>query len=324
MHMSTIDARQFRSALGQFATGVTIVTTFDDGGRPTGVTASSFNSVSLDPPLVLWSLAKSAQSLRAFQESGHFAVHVLGRHQQEMSNRFARSGEDKFSDLEFSRSRTGVPLFEGCAARFVCRTAYQYEGGDHVILVGEVVDFQTSDREPLLFHGGSYKEARQPVAATDTGETVDVDTGTYSEDFLSYLLARAHFQMSLPVARLRRDWGMSETEFLCLSLLSLTPGLTLAELRRRLEHTGRLPDASTLAGMAERGWITGSGSRDSDTRYQNTADGRALHVELLANSKLTDEAASAAFTPGELAEFRSYLRRLIERTDPGVPSLWRK
>lgn len=320
--MSTIDARQFRSALGQFATGVTIVTTADEGGRPTGVTASSFNSVSLDPPLVLWSLAKTAQSLRAFQESGRFAVHVLARHQEDMSNRFARSGEDKFSDVEFSRSADGVPLFEGCAARFVCKTAYQYEGGDHVILVGEVVEFQTSDHEPLLFHGGSYKEARGPVTATDAAETVDVDSGTYSEDFLSYLLARAHFQMSLPVARLRREWSMSETEFLCLSLLSLTPGLTLAELRRRLEHTGRVPDASTLGGMLERGWITGTG--DGDTRYENTAGGRALHIELLANSRLMDEAASAAFTGTELAEFRSYLRRLIEQTDPGVPSLWRK
>ena len=320
--MSTIDAKQFRNALGQFATGVTIVTTVDGAGRPTGVTASSFNSVSLDPPLVLWSLAKSAQSLQAFQESGYFAVHVLCRDQQDMSNRFARSGEDKFAGLEFARSETGVPLFDGCAARFVCKSAYQYEGGDHVILVGEVVDFQTSDREPLLFHGGSYKEARQPAPALGTEETVDVDAGTYSEDFLSYLLARAHFQMSLPVAELRRAWGMSETEFLCLSLLSLTPGLTLTELRRRLEHTGRVPEASTLAGMVEHGWISGSEGDDGDTQYENSADGRALHIELLANSKLMDEAASAAFSPTELAEFRGYLRRLIEQTDPGVPSLW--
>jgi 3-hydroxy-9,10-secoandrosta-1,3,5(10)-triene-9,17-dione monooxygenase reductase component len=320
--MSTIDAIQFRNALGQFATGVTIVTTFDGEGRPTGVTASSFNSVSLDPPLVLWSLAKSAQSLQAFQESGHFAVHVLGQDQQDMSNRFARSGEDKFADLDFALTAQGVPLFEGCAARFLCRTAYQYEGGDHVILVGEVIDYETSDRQPLLFHGGSYKEARKAPPAMPTDATVDVDAGTYTEDFLSYLLARAHFQMSLPVARLRRQWGMSETEFLCLSLLSLTPGLTLAELQRRLEHTGRIPEAATLARMAGRGWVTAADAGDGNPRYENSPDGRALHVELLANSKLMDEAASAAFTAGELEELSGYLRRLIEQTDPGVPSLW--
>jgi 3-hydroxy-9,10-secoandrosta-1,3,5(10)-triene-9,17-dione monooxygenase reductase component len=215
-----------------------------------------------------------------------------------------------------------VPLFDGCAARFLCRTAYQYEGGDHVILVGEVVDFVTSDREPLLFHGGSYKEARRPVAPSTSGPAVDVDAGTYSEDFLSYLLARAHFQMSLPVARLRREWDMSETAFLCLSLLSLTPGLGLAELQRRLEHTGRIPDAATLDDMVARGWIVAASEGDGPPCYHNSDRGRALHVELLANSKLMDEAASAAFSDTELAEFRAYLRRLIEQTDPGVPSLW--
>ena len=320
--MAAIDARQFRNALGQFATGVTIVTTFDSAGRPTGMTASSFNSVSLEPPLVLWSLARSAQSLSAFQESGHFAVHVLGRDQQAMSNRFARSGEDKFAGLDFERSAEGVPLFDGCAARFLCRTAYQYEGGDHVILVGEVVEFSTSDREPLLFHGGSYKEARRPAVTTAADPAVDVEAGTYSEDFLSYLLARAHFQMSLPVARLRREWGMSETAFLCLSLLSLTPGLDLGELRRRHEHTGRIPEAETLDAMVERGWVVAEPGESGAVAYHNSERGRALHVELLANSKLMDEAASAAFSAAELAEFRGYLRRLIEQTDPGVPSLW--
>ena len=320
--MSPIDVRQFRNALGQFATGVTIVTTFDDAGRPTGVTASSFNSVSLDPPLVLWSLAKSAQSLAAFQNSGHFAVHVLGQDQQDMSNRFARSGEDKFAGVDYRCTEEGVPIFDGCVARFVCRTAYQYEGGDHVILVGEVVDFETSDCEPLVFHRGSYKEARQPAAGGEAADTVDVDAATFTEDFLSYLMARAHFQLSLPVARLRREWEMSETEFLCLSLLSLTPGLSLAELQRRLEHTGRVPDEATLDSMKKKAWIAESKSEDGEQSLENSDDGRARLVELLANSRLMDEAASEAFTPGELAEFRGYLRRLIEHTDPDVPSLW--
>lgn len=320
--MSPIDAREFRNALGQFATGVTIVTTFDDEQRPTGVTASSFNSVSLDPPLVLWSLAKSAQSLAAFQESGFFAVHVLGQHQQDMSNRFARSGEDKFADMEYELTSEGVPLFDGCAARFICKTAYQYEGGDHVILVGEVLDFETTDREPLVFHGGRYKEARHAPEGEDGLETVDMDSGTFTEDFLSYLLARAHFQLSLPVARRRREWGMSETEFLCLSLLSLTPGLSLSDLRRRLEHTGRMPEASTLAAMEEKGWLISGSGAEGDREFENSEAGRVLLIELLANSKLMDEAVSAAFSASELAEFRDYLRRLVEFTDPGVPSLW--
>lgn len=320
--MSAIDVREFRSALGQFATGVTIVTTFDADRRPTGVTASSFNSVSLDPPLVLWSLAKSAQSLNAFRESGSFAVHVLATDQQAMSNRFARSGEDKFADMEFHTTPQGVPLFDNCAARFVCKTASQYEGGDHIILVGEVTDFETSDREPLLFHSGDYKEARVTADVVEPETVVDIENATFSEDFFSYLLARAHFQLSLPTNRLRGEWGMSEVESLCLSLLSLTPGLSLAELHQRLEHTGRIPDETTLRRMQEMNWIEFDATGDGQQRFRNSGDGRAKLVELLANSKLMDESLKDAFTPSEIAEFRAYLRRLVAHTDPGVPSLW--
>ena len=135
----------FRKALGSFATGVTIVTTCADGER-FGVTANSFNSVSLDPPLVLWSLAKSAASHAAFAAAPGFAVHILAADQQDLSNRFARKGADKFAGLSLESGRAGVPLLAGCAARFECRTTYQYEGGDHIIFVGEVIDFSDSDK----------------------------------------------------------------------------------------------------------------------------------------------------------------------------------
>ena len=162
--------RAFRDALGSFATGVTIATTLAPDGEPVGVTASSFNSVSLDPPLVLWSLAKSAQSREAFTASGHFAVHVLAASQQDLSDRFARSGADKFSGLDWDRGELGSPLFADFAARFECRTRHEYEGGDHVILVGEVVAFEAHDVPPLLFHAGSY--ARRRPQAKDGAQEV--------------------------------------------------------------------------------------------------------------------------------------------------------
>jgi len=102
---------EFRNALGSFATGVTIATTKDSEGNPVGVTASSFNSVSLDPPLVLWSLAKSSHSRAAFCESGHFAVHVLAASQEELSNKFARSGADKFDSVDWREGELGSPVF---------------------------------------------------------------------------------------------------------------------------------------------------------------------------------------------------------------------
>ncbi len=152
--------RAFRDALGAFATGVTIATTTDAGGDPVGMTASSFNSVSLDPPLVLWSLAKSAQSRAAFTGSGHFAVHVLAASQQDLSDRFARSGTDKFAGLAWQKGALGSPVLADFAARFECRTRHEYEGGDHVILVGEVVAFEAHDVPPLLFHAGGYARRR--------------------------------------------------------------------------------------------------------------------------------------------------------------------
>ena len=162
--------RAFRDALGSFATGVTIATTLAEDEAPVGVTASSFNSVSLDPPLVLWSLAKSAQSRAAFTSSGHFAVHVLAASQQDLSDRFARSGVDKFAGLEWEAGELGSPLFPDFAARFECKTRHEYEGGDHVILVGEVVAFEANDVPPLLFHAGSY--ARRRFQARDAAQDI--------------------------------------------------------------------------------------------------------------------------------------------------------
>lgn len=154
--MAEFDATAFRSALGRFATGVTIVTTLDRDGRPCGVTANSYNSVSLDPPLVLWSLARSSRSLAAFEGAETFAIHVLSADQEELALRFASRGEDKFADLEVREGLGGVPLFDDCAAHFECRTQSKFDGGDHVIFLGRVVNFERGDHEALVFHDGRF------------------------------------------------------------------------------------------------------------------------------------------------------------------------
>jgi len=163
-----IDSRQFRDALGHFATGVTVVTTVDAQWQPVGVTVNSFSSLSLDPPLILWSLAKKSYSLAAFETHPAFAVHVLASDQQDLSNRFARAGTEKFADLAVDKGFGGVPLLDGCAAVFQCSTEFRYDGGDHVILVGRVQRIGTRERPPLLFYRGQYAtpetEAAQPFA----------------------------------------------------------------------------------------------------------------------------------------------------------------
>lgn len=146
----------FRNALGLFATGVTVITTMD-GKRPVGLTANSFNSVSLDPPLVLWSMAKTSNMLSTYQKAEGYCIHVLGSDQQELSNTFARPSEDRFAGIEWELSPLGLPLIKNCVAHFECVSQHQYEGGDHIIFVGRVEGFATvTDRPVLGFHRGKY------------------------------------------------------------------------------------------------------------------------------------------------------------------------
>ena len=150
-------SRDLRDALGCYATGVTVVTTMTPEG-PLGMTANSFASVSLDPPLVLWSPARKSARFPAFEAASHFAVHVLAEDQKDLSTAFAKTGFEAFAGLHFERGLGDVPLLDGCAARFECVQSAGHDGGDHLILVGEVKVFQSSDRAPLLYHHGRYAE----------------------------------------------------------------------------------------------------------------------------------------------------------------------
>jgi flavin reductase (DIM6/NTAB) family NADH-FMN oxidoreductase RutF len=150
------DRRDFRRALGQFATGVTVVSTRARDGRRIGLTVNSFSSVSLDPPLVLWSLSRNSSSLADFTSASHFAVNVLAAGQHHLSRQFATSLEDRFGDVECLEGRGGCPLLKGATAHFVCRNIRQCDGGDHVIFIGEVEDYKWNEGEPLIFHSGRY------------------------------------------------------------------------------------------------------------------------------------------------------------------------
>ena len=162
------DPQAFRDALGSFVTGVTIVTARDEAGRPYGLTANSFNSVSLDP-MVLWSLSLRSGSLPVFRDADNWAVHVLAADQQAMSDRFARPGDGKFAGVEDVDGPEGAPLLAGYAARFGCRARFEYEGGDHAIFLGEVVDFDRREADPLIYHGGRYGR----VMRAPTGEDLE-------------------------------------------------------------------------------------------------------------------------------------------------------
>jgi flavin reductase (DIM6/NTAB) family NADH-FMN oxidoreductase RutF len=149
--------RTFRNALGRYATGVTIVTAREaGGGGPVGITANSFASVSLDPPLVLWSAARSSLRHAHFSVASAFAIHVLGAEQAELATRFSRNGAD-FTDTDFRANAQGVPLLPGCLARFECLTETRHEGGDHTIIIGRVTHFTLgAETVPLIFAQGRF------------------------------------------------------------------------------------------------------------------------------------------------------------------------
>nr|WP_040615506.1 flavin reductase family protein [Oceanicola granulosus] len=146
--------RAFRDALGRFATGVTVITTQGPDG-PVGITANSFASVSLDPPLVLWCPARATRRYELFADARHYAIHVLDGHQQAICDAFTQSA-DGFEGLDWRRGEHDVPLIEGCLARFECRLEAAHEGGDHLILVGRVLRAAARDGLPLLFQAGRF------------------------------------------------------------------------------------------------------------------------------------------------------------------------
>ena len=156
----SFDARAFRDAAGQFGTGVTIVTTLDEAQRPVGLTANSFTSVSLDPPMVLFCLGKTSDTVAAFDAGHGFVVHVLAADQQDLSNRFASKGVDRFDGTAWSGGLGNLPVIEGALATFECELAHTYEGGDHLIYVGEVkgMSLGDTDRDALGYFRGRYTE----------------------------------------------------------------------------------------------------------------------------------------------------------------------
>jgi len=165
--MQNFTSQDMRDALSKFATGVTIVTASDADGKKVGMTASSFNSVSMDPALILWSVRKNAMSAETFKTTEHFSVHILSEHQKDLSNQFARSGDDKFAGVDHIVDAHNIPHLSGVLVRFDCTTWAVYEGGDHWIIVGEVQDLTMAQGDGLVFCNGYYTTTAA-IADTNT------------------------------------------------------------------------------------------------------------------------------------------------------------
>src|ERR1700682_5528897 len=179
---SPIDPRDFRNALGTYATGVTIITAVAADGKPYGLTCNSFASVSLNPPLVLWSLGMFSQGVSIFQNASHFAVNVLGASPQALATKFAKSSEDKFAGVEWTPGLGNAPILADSVATFQCRAANRYYGGYHIIFLGAVEAYAYNRREPLLFARGGYGRFLPPDDVTATPKS---ESGTHSPNVLA-------------------------------------------------------------------------------------------------------------------------------------------
>lgn len=295
--MSVIDPKTLRSALGNFATGVTIVTTCYDG-QNIGLTANSFNSVSLDPPLVLWSLAKKSSNINAFQNGENFAVHILGSDQESLSNQFATPGIDKFAGVEFEVGRNGTPLLRNCAARFECRTAYRYDGGDHIILVGEILAIEQWEKEPLLFHRGKY--ARKTVTKISDADGNRRD--------LNYLVARAYFMLTDGIRVSAMEQGLTQVDHYALSVLLKSGPASVNDIIAMLSASGWEWTAADLRRLAASGLIETSEGGDISL----TKVGRKTMIGLFAQAKAREADAQKVFKADDLDHLRSLLWQLLE------------
>lgn len=313
-----VDPQALRRALGMFGTGVTIVTAREPAGTPVGVTASSFNSVSLDPPLVLWSIARSARTCPVFMQARHWNVHVMSVEQEALSNRFARRGEDKFAGLALEDGLTDAPLLCGCSARFQCRTQFVYDGGDHVILVGEVLGFDRSEQAPLLYVTGGFAIASPRSPDVSTVSEASRDDGLFDENLLGFLLGRAHLLYTNAFRPTFARHGLSDADFYILSLMGLRQPVDAGELADHLGFTGIEITGKVLERLVARALVT----VDGRSRYSLSETGRQLIVAALAACKAVQEDLVDRVGAVEVASLRNLLKRVILATDPGLPKVW--
>jgi 3-hydroxy-9,10-secoandrosta-1,3,5(10)-triene-9,17-dione monooxygenase reductase component len=297
----------FREALGQFPTGVAIVTA-RAGDHPIGMTANSFSSVSLDPPLVLWSIAGSALSHDAFVAADAFAVHFVSADHPHLATRFAGRGLAKFAGLVCEPGMTGAPLLTDIAPIFECRACARYPGGDHTILVGEVVRIVARSHEPLLFHSGRLRRfdaAQPPPQPASPG---------FAGGYLAYLLARASFIVSAEFHAALPRWHLSVPEWRVLACLMDSEGLTVSRLAAmalmKQPRISKVLDRMERDGLVRRSVTPGDRRRVS---VHLTAAGRNRVDPVLAAAKAHETDLLAAFSAAERDTIKAALQLLIGR-----------
>lgn len=305
---TAFDTRAFRRALGNFATGVTVVTAATEDGRKVGVTANSFNSVSLDPPLILWSIDKRSSSHEVFEAASHFAVNVLAADQIDLSNNFARPKDDRFAEIEFEAGEGGAPVFVDCSARFHCEKFQQVDGGDHWIMIGKVVAFDDFGRSPLLYHQGAYSMVLPHTRMTKREEGQSPSShfqGRLSHN-LYYLMTQAlrAYQASYQPRQL--STGLRTSEARMLMVLENDAGLNLCDLQREVAMPVREIEEA-VANLKRKGLVS-----DEGERVRLTVKGIDETEGLWAIAKEQQDKVFGQFSEEQVEHFKQVLKEVIK------------
>jgi flavin reductase (DIM6/NTAB) family NADH-FMN oxidoreductase RutF/DNA-binding MarR family transcriptional regulator len=304
-----MDSRMFRRALGNFASGVTIVTACSSDGRKAGVTANSFNSLSLDPPLVLWSLDKRSSTWDVFRDASHFAVNLLAADQVELSNRFARSQVDKFAGIAHSSGLGGAALFEGCAGSFECVNHQQIDAGDHWLMIGRVERFEDLGRAPLVYHQGGYAMVMpHPSSQSSLSGAPENIVSLLSSPLgnsLFFLMLQAVNGDNPRLLKENQSLGLHKNESRLLMVMDKAPHASLEELQQAVAMPGR-EVLEALATLQAKGYLELCG-----TRHQVSCEGHRMVQHLWETLHSVEQELFGELSADELEIFKRGLRLLL-------------
>jgi len=298
---------EFRRALGNFATGVTIVTAVSPEGEKVGVTASSFNSLSMDPPLILWSSIKESLSCAIFESASHFAVNILASDQMDMSNHFARQNEDKFAGVDWEPGIGGAPIFPNCAGRFQCEAYDKLDGGDHWIFVGKVVAFDDFGRPPLCFHQGSYSMVfgHPGSAPKQKDEPAKITSEGRMDDHLFFMMLQAVRAYQVHYSPKVKSLELSLIESRSLLVLSDLSGSDAEDLVGHINAP--VPEVrEALVNLADRGLVDCEGDK-----YTLTEKGLSKTKDVWKLAETHEKEAFESFDEDQIKTFTEVLRKII-------------
>jgi flavin reductase (DIM6/NTAB) family NADH-FMN oxidoreductase RutF/DNA-binding MarR family transcriptional regulator len=303
----TQDARAFRHCLGQFATGVTVITA-QVGDEKAGVTANSFSSLSLDPPLILWSVGRKSRSVGVFESASHFAVNILAAEQIEVSQRFSSSEVDKFARVEWQPGIGGAPLLDDVVASFECSTEAIHDGGDHLIIIGRVLRFAQHERAALLFAQGRYAVAEDhPDLKRERPAPAPDQQARAQEGPLMNMLFRAHHLTSGRFQQHREAEGLTRAQVRVLMGLYEAPGLNREQLAARM-YLGQRDAEDAVEELMALGCLV----RDANGALSLSAAGTARREAIVLRAAEFEAGYLSGLPQDQIECGRNFLKHLIE------------